>query len=431
MAAAGSAVGLGNIWAFPAKAAANGGAVFLFIYLLCIFLIGYPVMVAELAIGRASGKNPVGAFSKLYNSKFFPLVGLWGVICGVMILSFYSVVAGWAFGYAFEEIFFMLGFDSAAVWIGDLNNGIKNAIVTVFFMYATMKVISSGVNDGIERATKLMMPLLIGIILIMIVYVLFQPGAAEGVANYLKPDFSTINLDIIFIALGQAFFSLSLGMGAMITYGSYLSKKENIPQAAAMVTLADTLIAFLAGLLIVPAMFLAKNQGIEIFTAEGDLIAGPNLVFQVLPELFHSMPPAVGLIFGVSFFLLLSIAALTSTISLLEVPVSYGIDEHRMSRKKAVWVIGTGITLISVFLSFNIGLIDTVEQIFSNIGLPLGGILISIFIGYFWKTESALNELESGYSGVTQSIFGKLWPIFIKFICPLAILYTLVSSLIN
>src|SRR5690554_1455624 len=236
MAAAGSAVGLGNIWAFPAKAAANGGGAFLLIYVICIFLIGFPVMVAEITIGRSSGKNPVGAFSSLSKNKFFPFVGLWGVICGVMILSFYSVVAGWAFGYAFEEIFFAFGMPSAAKWIGDLGNGFKNALVAVVFMLITIKVITSGVSEGIERATKFMMPLLIGIIIMMIIYVLFQPGAGAGVAAYLKPDFSKLNSSLIFTALGQAFFSLSLGMGALITYGSYLNKKENIPQAAAYVT---------------------------------------------------------------------------------------------------------------------------------------------------------------------------------------------------
>lgn len=425
MAAAGSAVGLGNIWAFPAKAAANGGGAFLIVYLLCIFIIGFPVMVAEIAIGRSSGKNPVGAFSKLSSNKFFPFVGLWGVICGVMILSFYSVVAGWAFGYAFEEVFFALGMTSAAEWIGDLDNSFKNALVAVVFMLATIKVITSGVSEGIERATKFMMPLLIGILIVMIVYVLFQPGAGAGVAHYLYPDFSKLNSTLIFTALGQAFFSLSLGMGALITYGSYLNKKENIPQAAAFVTLADTLVAFLAGLLIIPAMYFAQTQGITIYDATGNLVAGPNLVFQVLPELFHSMNPMVGMIFGVSFFLLLSIAAITSTISLLEVPVSYTIDEFKVTRNRSAWSIGLGITAISVFLSYRTDLIGSVENIFSNIGLPVGGLLLCIFVGYVWKTDNAINEMEFGYAGIKQTLFAKVWPFFIKVVTPIAIIYNL------
>ncbi|MEO1022864.1 MAG: sodium-dependent transporter, partial [Bacteroidota bacterium] len=321
LAAAGSAVGLGNIWGFPTKVATEGGGAYLLVYLICTFAIGFPVMVAELAIGRKSKKNPVGAFKALTTNKFFPLVGLWGVICGVMILSFYTVIAGWAFGYAFEEIFYFAGWEAGAEWISNTGNGVKNAVVASLFMVGTIKVITGGVSEGIERITKALMPLLIGVMVIMIGYVLFQPGASDGVREYLLPDFSKINPKLIFSAMGQAFFSLSLGMGALITYGSYLNKSENIPQAAAFVTLADVGIAFLAGLLIIPAMYVAQANGIDIFVGE-QLASSTTLVFQVLPALFHTMGGAVGLIFGVTFFLLLSVAALTSTISLLEVPVA-------------------------------------------------------------------------------------------------------------
>ena len=252
-------------------------------------------MVAELSIGRKSGKNPVGAFKALSSNKFFPLVGLWGVICGVMILSFYSVIAGWAFGFAFEEIFYFLEWNDGAEWLSNTGNGFKNAIIAALFMIATIKIITGGVNDGIEKATKTMMPLLIGIIVVMIVYVLTQPGAMNGVREYLLPDFSKINARLIFSAMGQSFFSLSLGMGALITYGSYLNKKENIPQAAAFVTLADVGIAFLAGLLILPAMYAAQAAGIEIFVG-GSLASSTDLVFQILPALFHSIGGIVGLI---------------------------------------------------------------------------------------------------------------------------------------
>lgn len=205
-----------------------------------------------------------------------------------MILSFYTVIAGWAFGYAFEEIFYYLGWDAAAAWLTDTGNGFKNALIATVFMLGTIKIITGGVSDGIERATKAMMPMLIGIIVIMIIYVLMQPGSAEGVSAYLLPDFSRINTELIFSAMGQAFFSLSLGMGALITYGSYLNKKENIPQAAAFVTLADVGIAFLAGLLIVPAMYLAQSSGINI-SVGGELASSTDLVFQILPALFHTI----------------------------------------------------------------------------------------------------------------------------------------------
>lgn len=429
LAAAGSAVGLGNIWAFPTKVATEGGAAYLLVYLLCTFAIGFPVMAAEIAIGRKSGKNPVGAFKAISSNKFFPLVGLWGVICGVMILSFYTVIAGWAFGYAFEEIFYFFGWADAANWLTDTNNGFKNALIATVFMLGTIKIITGGVSDGIERATKAMMPMLIGIIVIMIIYVLLQPGSSEGVRVYLLPDFSKINADLIFSAMGQAFFSLSLGMGALITYGSYLNKKENIPQAAAFVTLADVGIAFLAGLLIVPAMYLAQSSGINI-SVGGELASSTDLVFQILPALFHTIGGAVGLILGVTFFLLLSIAALTSTISLLEVPVSFVIDEFEVKRKKAAWTVGSGILVVSIAVSFFPVLIGHFDNIFNNIGLPLGGFLICIFVGYFWTTENAINEMEYGFAGIKQTLFSKVWPIFIKYICPAAILYNLITNFI-
>lgn len=429
LAAAGSAVGLGNIWAFPTKVATEGGAAYLLIYLLCTFAIGFPVMAAEITIGRRAGKNPVGAFKAISTNKFFPLVGIWGVICGVMILSFYTVIAGWAFGFAFEEIFYFFGWTGAADWLTNTGNGFKNALIAAVFMFGTIKIITGGVSDGIERATKAMMPLLIGIIIIMIVYVLWQPGSNAGIEAYLLPDFSRINAGLIFSAMGQAFFSLSLGMGALITYGSYLSKRENIPQAAAFVTLADVGIAFLAGLLIVPAMFLAQSQGISI-DAGGSLASSTDLVFQILPALFHTIGGGVGILLGVTFFLLLSIAALTSTISLLEVPVSYVIDEFEVKRKKAAWSVGLGILAISVAVAYFPALIGWFDYLFSSIGLPLGGFLICIFVGYFWTTDKALTEMESGYTGVRKSLFSKAWPIFIKYICPAAILYNLISNFV-
>ncbi|MBO6524327.1 MAG: sodium-dependent transporter [Balneolaceae bacterium] len=427
LAAAGSAVGLGNIWGFPTKVATEGGGAYLVIYLLCTFLIGFPVMVAELSIGRKSGKNPVGAFKALSSNKFFPLVGLWGVICGVMILSFYTVIAGWAFGYAFEEIFYYLGWDAAAAWLTDTGNGPKNALIASVFMLGTIKIITGGVSNGIEKATKTMMPMLIGIIVIMIGYVLTQPGASEGVKEYLLPDFSRINAGLIFSAMGQAFFSLSLGMGALITYGSYLSKKENIPQAAAFVTLADVGIAFLAGLMIIPAMYVAQAAGIEIFVGD-QLASSTDLVFQILPALFHTIGGAVGLILGVVFFLLLSIAALTSTISLLEVPVAFVIDEYSVPRKKAAYGVGLGILVISIIISFNPALIGTFDSIFNNLGLPIGGLLMCIFVGFVWKTDSALSEMEHGFEGIKQTLFAKVWPVFIWIICPAAIAYNIISN---
>ncbi|NGP76449.1 sodium-dependent transporter [Balneolaceae bacterium YR4-1] len=429
LAAAGSAVGLGNIWRFPTEVASNGGAAFLIIYLLCCFLVGFPVMMAELSIGRRTRKNPVGAFRALSDNKLYPLIGMWGVLCGVMILSFYLVVAGWTVSYIFEELFFFMGMPEWSTYIADTGNGVINAVFAVLFMGATISIVVGGVSEGIERATKLLMPLLILILVGMIIYSLTQPGSGVGLSEYLNPDFSQITPGLVFAAMGQAFFSLSLGMGALITYGSYLDRKENIPEAAAYVTFADVGIAFLAGLLIMPAMYMAQAKGVPIFDESGNLIAGVALIFQVLPELFHSMGGMLGLFFGVMFFALLSMAALTSTISLLEVPVSYAIDEHKITRKKASFVVGGSILIISLIISFNTSLIGTIDLIFSQVGLPLGGILICLFLGYVWKTENALEEMDSGYPGIGNSLLAKVWRFLIMIFCPLVILYNLLSTL--
>lgn len=431
LAAAGSAVGLGNIWRFPTEVASNGGAAFLIIYLLCCFLVGFPVMMAELSIGRKTRKNPVGAFKALSNNKIYPLIGMWGVLCGVMILSFYLVIAGWTVSYIFEEIFFYFGMTDWAAFIADTGNGVLNAIFAVLFMGATVSIVIGGVSDGIERATKLMMPLLILILVVMIGYSLTQPGSGVGLSEYLNPDFSQITPNLVFAAMGQAFFSLSLGMGALITYGSYLSTKENIPEAAAYVTFADVGIAFLAGLLIMPAMYMAQAQGVPIFDDSGNLIAGVALIFQVLPELFHNMGGVLGLFFGATFFFLLSMAALTSTISLLEVPVSYAIDEHKISRKKAALIVGGSILFISLIISFQTSLIGTIDLIFSQVGLPLGGIMICLFLGYVWKVDNALGEMENGYQGISQSMLAKVWRFLIMIFCPIVILYNLISTLFS
>lgn len=428
LAAAGSAVGLGNIWRFPTEAASNGGGAFLVIYLVCCFLIGFPVMMAEISMGRKTQKNPVGAFKALGDGPFYPLIGLWGVLCGVMILSFYTVVAGWTVSYVFEEALFFLGYADWAAWIGDTGNGWLNALFSILFMGATISIITGGVSDGIERATKTLMPLLFVILFVLIGYVVTQPGSGEGLATYLKPDFSMVTPTLVFNAMGQAFFSLSLGMGALITYGSYLSKKENVPQAAALITGLDTLVAFLAGLLIIPAMYMAQAQGIAIFDSAGDLLAGPALIFQVLPSLFHELGGVWGLFLGVSFFVLLSVAALTSTISLLEVPVSYAIDEFQIPRRKAALYIGLGILAVSLVISFDTSLIGTLDYIFSTIGLPLGGFLICLFLSYVWKVNNAVDELEQGNPGFGGSVVGKVWIGFVMVVCPLVILLILLNN---
>lgn len=430
LAAAGSAVGLGNIWGFPNQVASNGGAAFLIVYTLCCFLVGYPVMVAELAVGRATAKNPVGAFRKLApGSLLMPLIGFWGVIVGVAILAFYNVIAGWTLSYVLEEMAHFTGSDSIAALLGSTDGGIKSALFALIFMSGTITIVAGGISGGIERATKTMMPMLLAILVMMTIYVLTRDGSGEGLRQYLVPDFSKINTGLILSALGQAFFSLSLGMGALITYGSYLDRKQNIPQAAGFVTLADFSIAFLAGLLIMPAMYVAQNRGVQILDDSGALIQSTGLVFNVLPALFHQLGGFTGLVVGVMFFFLLTIAALTSTISLLEVPTSYLVDEHKMDRKKASVLMGAIIGVISLVIAFDPSWIGVFVQVFNNIGLPLGGLMICLFVAYYWKTEKALKEIEDGYPDVSRSAFASIWPIFVKFICPLLIVLVFLNTL--
>lgn len=431
LAAAGSAVGLGNIWGYPTQVADNGGAAFILVYLICCIVIGIPVMIAEITIGRKTGKNPVGAFKALNKSGFGAIIGYWGVLCGFMILAFYLVISGWTLAYVFEEIAKYAGNRDLALWFGDLENGPKNAAFTVVFLLFTIGIINGGVSNGIERATKFLMPVLLGILLIMIFYVLTMEGSAEGVKKYLSPDFSQIDLDLTLSAMGQAFFSLSLGMGALITYGSYLKKDQNIVEAATYVTLADIGIAFIAGLLVIPAMYVALNQGIAIFDDQGDLISSVSLVFTVLPALFENIGGLLGLSISISFFLLLGLAALTSSISLLEVPVSYMIDEHLFTRRRASWLVGGSIGVVALIISFDIGLIDIFVYIFNEIGLPLGGLMMCIFLGWLWKTENAIAEMKHGYETIDDSSFGTIWSFFIKYVCPVLIGIVLITTLIN
>jgi neurotransmitter:Na+ symporter, NSS family len=432
LAAAGSAVGLGNIWGFPTQVADNGGAAFILIYLVCCLAVGFPVMIAEFTIGRRTQKNPVGAFKALSKGFIAPLIGYWGVLCGVMILAFYLVISGWTLGYVLEEVFYFFGHESIATTLGDLGHGLKNAVFSVIFMLLTVLIITGGVSQGIERATKALMPILLVLLVALIVYIFTLDGSMEGLVMYINPDFSTVDGDLILSALGQAFFSLSLGMGALITYGSYLNKDQNLVESAAYVTLTDVGIAFVAGLLVIPAMFVAQYGGTQIFNPEtGALFSSVTLVFDVLPELFHQIGGLLGMFIGITFFILLGLAALTSSISLLEVPVSYVIDEFNVRRKKAAWGVGSFVAVISIIISFDISLIDYFVYIFNEIGLPLGGLMICLFLGYFWKTENALIEIEQGFEGVENHWFAKVWTFFIRYVCPVLIALVLITTIYN
>ena len=337
LAAAGSAVGLGNIWGFPTNAAENGGAAFLLMYLILAFLLAYPALMAELIIGRHTRANMVMALDAVSTGnsakKLGRLTGYAGMITASLILSFYGIVAGWMLGSMAQPVTTILGLDSLGQWLTEFGTA-RNITLTAIFMLLTGLIINAGVEQGIEKWSRRLMPSLLILLLALIAYVLTREGAMEGLRHYLVPDFSQMtDPDLLVSALGQAFFSMSLGVGTMLIYGSYIRANANLPLVGSLVTLADTGIAFLAGLLILPAMFVAQNLGVVISADDGSLIGGPGLIFQVLPALFDSMG-GIGLLVGFAFFVLMSIAAVTSSISLLEVPVSYAVETHKVSRKK-------------------------------------------------------------------------------------------------
>ena len=433
LAAAGSAVGLGNIWGFPTRAAENGGAAFLLMYLVLAFLLAYPALMAELIIGRHTRSNMVNALTSISKSKqarqIGRLTGLAGMLTASFILCFYSIVAGWMIGSMLEPVTDLLGLTLLSAWLTEFGLA-RNISLTALFLILTALVISAGVEQGIEKWSRRLMPSLLILLLCLIGYVLTQEGAMAGLRHYLVPDFSQItNPDLLVSALGQAFFSMSLGVGTMLIYGSYIGPQENLPRLGTLVTLTDTGIAFLAGLLVLPAIFVAQNLGVTIYGESGGLIAGPDLIFQVLPTLFSSMGTA-GLAVGFAFFVLMSIAAVTSSISMLEVPVSYGVESHNLSRSRATWSIAAAIFVLSVVvcLTFehSFDLLITVTTEWSQ---PLLGMLLCLFAGWVFYRDRILTELKQGNPEVEGSLFWKIWPVYIKFICPLLIVLMIAQGL--
>ncbi|GIT21136.1 MAG: sodium-dependent transporter [Gammaproteobacteria bacterium] len=426
MAASGSAVGLGNIWGFPTNAASNGGAAFLFVYLVLAFALAYPALMAELIIGRHARANAVTALQSISpgeKSKLAALaVGFAGIITVSFILSFYAIVSGWMIAFFFDPVARILGMDSAAQWL-TTDAVLRNSIFVVMFMTVTVFIINAGVKDGIEKWASRLMPSLIVILILLIIYVLTLPGASGGLRAYLVPDFSRIADPALLVdAMGQAFFSLSLGVGTMLIYGSYISKKENLPTIGGLVALLDIGIAVLAGLLILPAMYVALANGVEIFDAEGGLIAGPGLIVSVLPALFNTMGGA-GVFVGLAFFLLMTIASLTSSISMLEVPVAYGVEHHNLERRKAAIIIGSIITLVSLTIVFNFDpMFDMVVSFTTEVSQPLLGFAFCIFAAWIWRRNDILQEIKQGAPEAERGMFWKIWPFYVKFICPVAIL---------
>lgn len=431
MAAAGSAIGLGNIWGFPAQTAQNGGAAFVLVYLILAFVIGYPLLMAEFIIGRHSRSNPVGAYQIIKGGKPFIPAGYFGILVSGFILSFYSIIAGWMVAYAIDPFLRLIGADALAAWTVDQGSTSRNIFFTSLFYLLTIGIITGGVKSGIEKWSSRLMPTLIVMIILLTGYVLTLDGASEGLSVYLLPDFSKItDPKLILSALGQSFFSLSLGVGTMLVYGSYISNKENLVKLGVFVTLADIGIAFLAGLLIIPAMYVAANSGTEIFDDNGVLISGTNLVFQVLPDLFNSMG-AIGIPAALVFFILMSIAALTSSISMLEVPVSFAVDSLQKKRQTSTWVIGGFFWTFSILLVFYFNeLFGFMVSLTTQYSQPLLGLIICIFIGWVMNRNTIIDELKQGNPEIENSLFIKVWPFFVRVVCPALIIIVFLQSVI-
>ena len=433
MAAAGSAVGLGNIWGFPTQVASNGGAAFVLVYLLLTLILAYPVLMAELTIGRYAQSNMIDAMQNISNTttskKVGKALGWWGLGVVSLILSFYSIIAGWMIANFLQALCLIFGWSEFAYWLVTFSLE-RNIIFCILFSLLTIKIVSNGVSDGIEKWSSRLMPVLLLLIVSMIIYVATLDGASQGWHVYLVPDFSKIlQPSLLVSAMGQAFFSLSLGVGSMLIYGSYINKKENLVSLGLSVALVDSGIAILAGMLIIPAMYVALHNGVTIFDESGMLINGDQLIFIVIPELFRSMGQ-VGNFISAAFFLLMTIAALTSSISMLEVPVAYAVENNEGSRIKKTMVIGLSILCISiVVLFFFESLFGFIVTITTQYSQPLISLVMCIYVGWIWHRNKLLTELKQGNESIESSIFWKIWPYYVKFICPIIITLMFLQSI--
>ena len=433
LAAAGSAVGLGNIWGFPTRVGQGGGAAFVLVYLICVTLICFPIMVSELAIGRRTQQAPVGSFALLRPGTSWWLVGALGVLTGAGILSFYSVIAGWTVAYIWFTLAGSVTGDQAdigAFFVEFTSNAPLNLALAFLVLTATAGVLLGGVRSGIERVTKALMPALIALLLVLAGRAVTLPGATEGLTYYLSPNLSSLLDPAVYnAALGQAFFSLSLGMGAMITYGSYLNKRAGIAGSAVWVVVLDTSIALLAGFIIFPSGF--SIPGFDPSSS------GPGLIFTVLPRLFAALPG--GNLFGAAFFVLLTMAALTSTISLLEVPVAHFVDTRRWPRPRAVLIVTLGVFVLAVPSALGNGAVPLLTRlpgvqldfltlmstVWNDFALPIGGLLTAVFVGWVWRVDRALDELllhQAWFPGA------RLWGFLVRWVCPVGIFLIIGST---
>ena len=425
LAAAGAAVGLGNIWGFPTQAASNGGGAFLLVYLVLILVVAFPMLVVEMAIGRSGQANPVDSMRSLTPNptakKAGALVGWLGLSVPSAVLAFYSIVGGWIICFMLGAITDVLGMESVTAWFKGFSVE-RNLFGTLVFYVLTILIVQGGVKQGIEKWSTRLMPALFVLFGVLFIYIMMQPGAMQGLQHYLVPDFDKIfDRKMILAAMGQGFFSLTIGGCSMLIYGSYLSKKENLPKMAMNVTLVDTGVAFIAGLVVLPAMFVAMNKGVQIYAEDGSLLSSDTLVFTVLPLMFDSLG-LLGQLFAIVFFLLLTIAALTSSISMLECPVALVSERFNTKRTPTSWVLGGLIALFSVVIVYNFGqLFGLVATTATQYLQPTAALMFCLFGGWVWNRNAKLKELEQGFPEFRQSTFGKIWPWYVKFVCPILV----------
>lgn len=424
MAAAGSAIGLGNLWKFPYLAGKHGGGAFVIVYLLIVLFIGFTIMLGEMTIGRAGKLNAYGSYKRL-NPKW-SFVGAMGILAAFIILCYYSVIGGWVLNYIFKYLTGGIKGDTGQYFTSFISGTNQPIFWHFIFMAATAYIVYKGIAGGIEKYSKIMMPALFVLLIIVLIRSVTLPGAGAGLEFYLKPDFSKLNAEALVAALGQVFFSLSLGMGAMITYGSYLNDEENLSKSAMIVPFMDTSAALLAGFAILPAVFAFGFEPGQ----------GPGLMFVTIPAVFNKMP--FGALFGVMFFILVFFAAITSSISLLEACVSLLFDEFKWTRHKATTVLAIICFLIGVPASLSFGpmenvlffgknFFDILDFVSSNILLPLGGLFTCIFIGYIWGIDKAIAEIAK--DGKFEFKIRKFWTILVKYIAPIGVLIVFLNAI--
>ena len=427
LATAGSAIGLGNIWRFPYMTGTNGGGAFLVVFVICLLVVGTSLLLVEFAIGRHGQSNAIDSYRKI--NKHAKWIGYLGFFSAFIFLSYYSVVGGWTIYYTFQSATGLasLSPDAMGGFFGNfIGDPVLPLLFHLIFMALTMFIIAKGIRNGIDKYSKILMPVLLGMILLVVVRSVTLPGAMEGIRWYLTPDFSAITINTWIAAMGQVFFSLSIGMSGMVTYASYLSKTDRLPSTAFVVSMADLTIALLAGFMIFPAIFaLNLEPGY-----------GVGLIFISLPALFTQMP--LGSLFGTIFFALLIIASLTSAISILEMPVTYIIERFKYSRLKSTMIVG-GISYVmgiavsfsfgiwSDFLVFGMNIFELFDGFGSNISLPLGGLAAAITVGWLWKKKSAVDEVTN--NGTHSLSVATSWFNLVKYVVPVVIILIFLSSI--